>query len=356
MDTRMKPGLQHKKLIIFLSLLTLPFTTTVGQDWKTLLDLRGTWRIELGDNMEWADPKFNDSKWDDIKVPAAWENEGFPGYDGYAWYRKHFTINPDLKNDHVYLHVGYVDDVSEVYLNGHFIGFQGMFPPNFTTAYNTYGQYAVPQQYLNYKGDNVVAVRVYDMMMAGGITNGRIGLFEARDYLKPDYAITGTWKFRTGDDESWKDANIDDSKWKDVVVPAYWETQGFKEYDGIGWYRLKFTTPQQFTEKRLILLVGKIDDIDETYLNGELVGKTGRIRAGMTLADVGDSYTQLRAYTISSDILLPGQENVLAVRVDDVYMHGGIYDGPIGFVTRDKYLRWKKERDEWWNLFHWFDN
>ena len=355
MNTRMKPRLRHRELM-FLMTLVLPFGAANSQDWKTLLDLRGTWKIDLGDNMEWADPKFNDSKWDDIKVPAAWENEGFPGYDGYAWYRKHFTITTDLKNAAVYLHVGYVDDVSEVYLNGHFIGFQGIFPPNFTTAYDTYEQYAVPQQYLNYNGDNVVAVRVYDAMMAGGITHGRIGLFEPRDYLKPDYAITGNWKFRTGDDESWKDANIDDSRWKDVVVPAYWETQGFKGYDGIGWYRIKFTVPQQLMDQRLILLLGKIDDVDETYLNGQLVGRTARIRAGMTRGDVGDNWTHLRAYVIPSDILIPGQENVLAVRVEDVYMHGGIYDGPIGLVTRDKYLRWKKQRDEWWNLFDWFNN
>jgi sialate O-acetylesterase len=76
----------------------------------------------------------------------------------------------------------------------------------------------------------------------------------------------------------------------------------------------------------------------------------------MTINDVGDNWMQLRAYVIPSDILIPGQENVLAVRVEDVYMHGGIYDGPIGLVTRDKYLRWKKQRDEWWNLFDWFSN
>ncbi len=356
MNTRKENGLRHHGLLFFTLAVVLCAATTYGQEWKTLLDLKGTWKIELGDNMRWADPGFDDSKWDGIKVPAAWENEGFPGYDGYAWYRKHFTITPDLKNAAVYLHVGYVDDVSEVYLNGHFIGFQGMFPPDFTTAYNTYGQYAVPQQYLNYSGDNVVAIRVYDMMMSGGITHGRIGLFEPRNYLKPDYALTGNWKFRTGDDESWKKSRIDDSKWSDVVVPAYWETQGFKGYDGLGWYRLRFTIPQPFTEKRLILLVGKIDDVDETYLNGELVGKTGRIRTGMALSDVSDEWTQLRAYVIPSDVLLPGQENVLAVRVDDVYLHGGIYDGPIGFVTRDRYQSWKKERDRWWNLFDWFDN
>lgn len=326
-----------------------------GQDWTTLLDLRGTWKIELGDNARWADPGFNDSKWDDIKVPAPWEDEGFPGYDGYAWYRKHFTVDKSLKDRIIYLNIGYVDDVSEVYLNGHMIGFEGEFPPNFTTAYTSYGQYVVPPPYLNFNGDNVVAVRVYDQMLAGGITHGDVGLFEPRNYLRPDFSLTGTWKFRTGDDDSWKGVSVDDTKWTNVIVPTYWEGQGFKGYDGLGWYRLKFRVPGNLAGQRLILLVGKVDDVDETYVNGELVGKTGRIRKNMDRNDVSDEWQQLRAYTLPSDLLSPSQDNVIAVRVDDVYLHGGIYDGPIGLVTRERYLKWKKGNErEPWNIFDWF--
>jgi sialate O-acetylesterase len=333
---------------------TLFATAAYGQEWKTLLNLRGQWKIELGDSHKWADPAFDDSKWDDIFVPAPWEDEGFPGYDGYAWYRKHFTIDQNLKNNIVYLHVGYVDDVSEVYLNGHLLGFQGEFPPNFTTAYNVNGQYPVPQQYLNFNGDNVIAVRVFDQMLAGGITHGRIGLFEPKDHLAPDYNLAGTWKFTTGDDDSWKDAAANDSKWKNVIVPGYWEGQGFPDYNGMGWYRLKFKIPEQLIGKRLILMLGKIDDVDEAYVNGEFVGRTGRISRGMDLSDVNDEWLQPRAYIIPSDLLLPNQDNVLAVRVNDVYLHGGIYDGPIGFVTREKYLRWKKEGSPWRNFLDWF--
>jgi len=345
------PRCHHKVSLLVLLLIA---TVAQSQSWKTLLDLRGKWKFELGDNEHWADPKFDDSHWDDIRVPASWENEGYPGYDGYAWYRTHFRIDEDLKNSIVYLRLGYVDDVSEVYLNGHMVGFQGEFPPHFSTAYNVYNQFVVPQAYLNYAGDNVIAVRVYDLRLAGGISHGEVGLFEPRRYLKPDYNLGGTWKFKRGDNDSWKDVSINDSKWNDVLVPAFWETQGFKDYNGFGWYRLRFKAPEHLPGNRLILLLGKIDDMDETYLNGELIGKTGRMRPNMTRSDINKEYSELRAYEIPSDVLIPDQENVLAVRVCDVWRHGGIYDGPIGFVARDKYLKWKKEGKSWWEMLDWF--
>lgn len=345
---------RHIRLLTLVCM-TMGAVAAQGQEWKTLLDFKGTWKIELGDNPRWADPRFNDSKWDNIEVPAPWEDEGFPGYDGYAWYRKHFTADRSLKDRVVYLRVGTVDDVSEVYLNGHMIGFQGEFPPHFNTAYDVPGQYPVPPQYLNFNGDNVVAVRVFDQMQEGGITHGPVGLFEPRNYLLPDCNLAGTWKFTTGDDDSWKDVSTDDSKWADVIVPAYWEGQGYRDYDGFGWYRLKFRVPDNLIGQRLILLVGKVDDVDETYVNGKLVGKTGRMRKGMTRNDVSDEWTRLRAYVMPNDLLVAGRDNVIAVRVNDVYLHGGIYDGPIGLVTRERYLKWEKINEGApWNIFDWF--
>ena len=34
------------------------------------------------------------------------------------------------------------------------------------------------------------------------------------------------------------------------------------------------------------------------------------------------------------------------MRVLDVWLHGGIYDGPVGLITRDAYMEWKhRHRD-----------
>jgi sialate O-acetylesterase len=340
-------------LMIFLLMLLVPCDVR-AQDWRTVLNLRGTWKFELGDKAKWADPRFRDSDWDEISVPSSWEDQGYPGYDGYAWYRKHFTIGNDLRGRHLYLRVGYVDDASEVYLNGHLVGFEGRFPPQFMTAYNISREYVIPQQYLNFGGENLIAVRVYDQRLGGGITHGSVGIFERRDYLEPDLDLSGRWKFKRGDDLSWKNPQIPREKWQDVLVPSYWELQGSAAYDGFAWYRTTFVVPKDLEGKTLVLLLGRIDDVDETYLNGKLLGRTGRMQEDWTSLDWGQDYTRQRAYVIPSDLLDPGQVNTIAVRVLDVFMHGGIYDGPVGLVTRSKYRAWERDHQDRWNILDLF--
>ena len=323
-----------------------------AEEWRMVTDFRGDWKFKLGDNARWADVNYDDSKWDEIFVPANWEDEGYPGYDGYAWYRKHFRMSSDLRDKAVYIRIGCVDDVSEVYLNGHFICFTGTFPPHFITAYNVEAKFQVPMEYVNFSGDNVIAVRVYDDQQVGSINQGKPGVFILEDYLYPDVPITGTWRLEVGDDDDWAKPSFNDSKWKQVLVPADWETQGHKDYDGVGWYRIHFTVPESYRGQDLVLLVGRIDDVDETYLNGERVGRTGGRHVH------GGEYQKLRAYTVSSENIKCGEDNVLAVRVYDNYLNGGIYDGPIGLIARDRFRKWERKHQDRnnddWNFFELF--
>ena len=320
-----------------------------AQEIRPLLDLRGEWKFELGDDVRWADPKFDDDKWTEIAVPSPWEDQGYPGYDGYAWYRKHFNLPTGWESKDIVLELGTIDDVDETYLNGQFLDYTGEFPPHYMTAYSMYRRYPVPHELL-VPGDNVIAVRVYDNELSGGITQGRIGLFERKDVIRPDIALPAAWKFTTGDDAEWKEPGFNDHSWKEVRVPAHWETQGFKGYDGYGWYRVRFNVPPGYQDQDMILLLGRIDDFDETYLNGERIGKTGTMpRTEMHYTSSND-YLQLRAYTIPAGRLKPGEENVLAVKVFDVWLGGGIYDGPIGIVTRGHYMKFKRTSthfDDW---------
>jgi len=93
--------------------------------------------------------------------------------------------------------------------------------------------------------------------------------------------------------------------------------------------------------ERLIMLLGKIDDLDETYLNGRRIGKTGRIRENMERANLNNEWQTLRAYYIPNGYLNKNGKNILAVRVFDGYGHGGIFEGPIGIISRESYLNWK---------------
>lgn len=335
------------------TLLSLP-APAVADDWTTVLDLRGEWRFHTGDNPEWAAPGLDDRAWETIFVPSAWEDEGFPGYDGYAWYRKSFDLPPVKSKAAVYLHLGYVDDVSEVYLNGKLIGFSGSFPPDYQTAYDSYQQFIVPPGVLHTSGPNVLAVRVYDQQLSGGILRGKVGLFQHRRSLEPDITLPGVWKFRTGDNLEWAQVSTDENEWREVLVPSFWEAMGLRDYDGFGWYRVRFRVPEAYREKQLVLLLGRIDDIDETFLNGERIGRTGSMGSQRDAGAFQEEYKQLRAYTIPRELVRPG-DNVLAVRVYDGFMHGGIYDGPIGIVTRERYRRWSDDSRKGWDfLFDFF--
>jgi sialate O-acetylesterase len=325
-----------------------------AQDLESVLNLRGAWKFMVGDHMAWADPRTRDADWDEIRVPSTWEDQGYPGYNGYAWYRKHFHLNRNLRGIQLYVRVGYVDDVCEVYVNGRLIGFEGRFPPDFSTAYNITRAYILPEAYLNYGGDNVIAVRVYDQRLGGGLTRGSIGLFEWKDPIRLDHELAGRWKFRTGDDPSWADPGLSAKGWVEVNVPRYWETEGFRDYDGYAWYRLEFEVPPRLANEELVLLLGKIDDFDETYVNGELIGRTGRMRKNWDSKDWGSEYGRSRAYAIPTGLLRPGKMNTLAVRVLDVHMHGGIYDGPVGLITRERFGERKKDRSFRWNWLDWF--
>lgn len=323
-----------------------------AQEWRQAVSLRGGWKFEIGDNPAYGERNYDDSRWEQIHVPGAWENQGFPGYDGYAWYRKSFQTPSQAHEYLLYVHLGNIDDVDETYVNGKLIGYQGGFPPRYETAYNYSRRYLIPKEFLDPSGKNVIAVRVYDDELAGGIIEGDIGIFYAPDQLQLSLRLDGFWKLRLGDDDNYSLPDWDDDGWQRVAVPSYWDSYGHKNYDGIGWYRTRFRLPGKMANEKLILALGKIDDVDQVYLNGKLLGKTGPWPDRPDYRGFyGDYYQQDRAYFIPAEMLLPDQENVLAVRVYDAMLHGGIWNGPVGLATRQQYRKWQDRRSTIMDFF-----
>jgi len=329
-----------------------------AQGLKQLLSLRGGWKFALGDDPQRASPSFDTGSWATIHVPAYWEDEGFPGYDGFAWYRAKFTAPKEWEGKSLYLQLGRVDDVDKAYVNGAPVGGRGSFPPEYRSAYGDNRRYPLASTLLHYGGENIIAVRVYDSQLGGGITGKDVGIYEDPGALVPDQPLTGTWRFATGDEEAWKDPAYNDSRWKEITVPSYWESQGYADYDGYAWYRIHFRVEPAAAGQDIILLLGKIDDVDEVYLNGEFLGRTGRMLRPGEKGSYGNDYQKLRAYTVPRGKLDPQGENLLAVKVHDNYRDGGIYEGPIGFVTREHYQAWTRNKEKkrtFWDVFDgWF--
>lgn len=322
----------------------LAFTlSSFSQEMDKIIDLKGVWKFSIGDNPAWASPAFNDSQWEGIYVQKNWEGQGFNGYDGFAWYRKSFLF-PALKGKtNYYLQLGYIDDVDEVYLNGNLIGQTGSFPPNFATAYNANRIYSVPESYFNKSGNNLLAVRVYDAMGEGGIIQGNIGLMAARTPA-PDFDLQGKWKFKTSNVDVSNLAQLNFESWGDIVVPGLWDNQGFKYFDGIATYVKEFTLNGEFQNKKMVLLLGKIDDIEQVYVNGTLIFQNGNFDVA-TVNRHSQSFRQFRGYYLPEGVLNDKGKNILIVKVLDASEAGGIYEGPIGLITQENYIQfWRTSK------------
>ncbi len=316
------------------------------------MNLKGKWKFILGDNKKFAKPNHDDSEWEEVYVPSSWENEGFKRYDGYAWYRKTFKIDFDEISGPLFLKMGRIDDVDEVYFNGVLIGATGEFPPNLVSAWNVTRNYAIPEKLINKKGKNTLAVRVYDARYEGGIVAGYVGLFNYEEFQN-SIQLAGSWKFHVDDDLAWAKEKFDDSDWEMVTVPAEWGAIGYANYDGFGWYRRTFNVSEDLDyDDGFILLMGRIDDMDEVYINGKKIGGTGDIES--KYCNDGE-WDKSRNYHIPSNLLKPGKENTIAVRVYDMKGRGGIYAGPVTIIRSTDYKEfWRTYYKENSDYYRWF--
>jgi len=198
----------------------------------------------------------------------------------------------------------------------------------------------IPETFLAKGGANTIAVRVYDDKGDGGIVSGpvRIATDDDDDMLLINFS--GIWKFKLGNKKVYKDVDFDDSSWKEIKVPQTWESQGYSNYDGHAWYRNTIDIETNFNLKDLYLVMGKVDDYDQVFLNGELIGEHWGDEIDHAFSR-DNTYNKLRGYKIPNKLLTRGK-NVIAVRVYDGGGVGGIYEGPVGIMKEANYKELKE--------------
>jgi alpha-L-fucosidase 2 len=106
--------------------------------------------------------------------------------------------------------------------------------------------------------------------------------------------------------------SFDDSKWKTITMPVAngWEAEpGFEGLDGSVWLRTSFELPNNMTGKNMILSIGRVRDVDFTYVNGNLVGSTNS--------------TANRKYVIAASALHAGR-NTIAIQILNFFDKGGL--------------------------------
>jgi len=183
----------------------------VGAD---MYRIGGPWRFRTGDDPSYGRREYDEEAWETIPVPGNWEAAGHPGYDGFAWYRTRFALPPSpgapggqVERRSVFLELGKIDDADETFINGVKIGQTGEFPPSYRSEWQTYRRYPVSDDALNWGGENVLAVRVYD----GGGPGGWWSVHRERP--------PGTW-VAEGVPRWWTAALVNwDEETRDVAVP-----------------------------------------------------------------------------------------------------------------------------------------
>jgi hypothetical protein len=142
--------------------------------------------------------------------------------------------------------------------------------------------------------------------------------------------------------EAWKDPGISDkarklvaadadaSKWQEVDVPMNWDNYpgDWAKIDGEAVFQRIVELPAEWAGKDLLISLGPVDDFDDTFFNGVLVGRTD--------VKTSASYQVPRKYKIPGKLVKAGK-NTLSIRIFDNFGSGGITGAPTEmFITVDK--------------------
>ena len=96
-------------------------------DREAVISLAGNWRFQPGDDLRFADPAYDDSRWKLLRSGDDWAAQGYPNLSGFAWYRFRVTIPPGEERYSLLLPDIYTAD--QVYLDGVLVATSPGFPP-----------------------------------------------------------------------------------------------------------------------------------------------------------------------------------------------------------------------------------
>ncbi len=138
------------------------------------------------------------------------------------------------------------------------------------------------------------------------------------------------WKFHLGDIPDASNVDFNDNEWRALDLPHDWSIEGQVCPDnpagndggyfptGIGWYRKTFTAPKAWNNKKISIFFEGVYMNSEVFINGKSIGVY--------------PYGYSSFYYDLTNYIKPGEENLIAVRVDNAkqkncrwYSGSGIY-------------------------------
>ena len=153
------------------------------REWQHAIDVE-----DPGIREKWFLGNTNDSQWEKMRLPQAWEGAGLPGLDGVVWFRKEFILNAAEAGKEAVISLGPIDDSDECYVNGVLAG-------------KTENRYDLPRVYkiaagILKEGINVISLKIIDTGGGGGAWGTDNQLFlEAGGNST---SLAGDWRYRVG--------------------------------------------------------------------------------------------------------------------------------------------------------------
>ena len=140
---------------------------------------------------DWASHDYNDKYWEEIDVPAKWENTRLGSFQGMVEFRLGFKIPKKWTGKNLVLELGPIDEIDITWVNGVKVG----------THPNPY-DWATPRVYeiprgVARAGKNILAIQVGNTSGAGGIFGepGQLRIFPEGEESSAR-PVKGKWKAR----------------------------------------------------------------------------------------------------------------------------------------------------------------
>ncbi len=125
-------------------------------------------RNDLGHDQKWFLEKPAKNDWNQIRIGAHWESQGYADLDGWAWYRTTIRVPNDWPKQAGYLNFTGADDFCEVYVNGELVGSCGDLERR-ETAFDLASSINI--------GKRMIAGQEIELVIAVNDWNGAGGLF-----------------------------------------------------------------------------------------------------------------------------------------------------------------------------------
>ena len=139
----------------------------------------------------WAQPSFDDSEWQVMAQPGAFEEHGHEGFDGLVWYRKTINIPASWQGRELTLNLSGMDDHDATYFNGQLIGH--------TEGYGQQRRYTIPATLVK-AGKAVITVRLLDTGGNGGFCGSADDMKLTAKGRKDAISMAGDWRIKCGAD------------------------------------------------------------------------------------------------------------------------------------------------------------